>query len=563
MATGIESLAGPVSPGDIIMRQEEAPRGAAALLNKMLNKGTRGMYKLPEPDKDMPSFMKSATKNLDKMAQSDTINIMAGELIRQGFDPNMIRQMDSMGIQQLYESTFGSQRDAQEMTAVDPSDFRTILKMIQSGMSEAEIEEQLAAAKFPGNFTENRQEVKTLPTNLKTGPDNPETSLAYITDEEKGILAMLNPGTPHEGPEGIPSYDEGDYLTDIGYTPQQAKQAQERIKDVQIDVSTQEGQEKKQEFRDRTGSDVVSDAEMAARGITDRDSTEFKKLIQAGPGGDTFAQTVLKSDDPQQTFLDSDVYKQYEDLINQYEPLTDNVEFGPFLEMLTKGFSGAFKPKEERLEREDGTMTKEGLMEKIKKDTIGGRTEFFNLLKRFAPEKFYKATGMPATSGNIEDLSKVQFKDTSQIAKDFGKDSQQYKEAMALNRQIDEARMLVNKKKDGQRPQQGGGRPIEKPAAEKEEKDQSEYAGAFDVPGTMMFEGQEVPVGRRFTTSPKDAAEAMQYATQGGFNQLEPFAQYVKRRREFLGEDEDEFFDEDGNVIYSGDVEKSLGGSIT
>ena len=120
-------------------------------------------------------------------------------------------------------------------------------------------------------------------------------------------------------------------------------------------MSTQEGQEKKQEFRDRTGSDVVSDAEMAARGITDRDSTEFKKLIQAGPGGDTFAQTVLKSDDPQQTFLDSDVYKQYEDLINQYEPLTDNVEFGPFLEMLTKGFSGAFKPKEERLEREDDT----------------------------------------------------------------------------------------------------------------------------------------------------------------------------------------------------------------
>ena len=59
---------------------------------------------------------------------------------------------------------------------------------------------------------------------------------------------------------------------------------------------------------------VVSDDEMAARGITDRDSTEFKKLIQAGPGGDTFAQTVLKSDDPQQTFLDSDVYKQYEDL---------------------------------------------------------------------------------------------------------------------------------------------------------------------------------------------------------------------------------------------------------
>ena len=45
MAIGMDKLAGPVSPGDIIMRNEEAPRGAAALLNKMVNKGTRGMYK--------------------------------------------------------------------------------------------------------------------------------------------------------------------------------------------------------------------------------------------------------------------------------------------------------------------------------------------------------------------------------------------------------------------------------------------------------------------------------------------------------------------------------------
>ena len=35
MAVGIEQIAGPVNAGDIIMRDEEAPRGAAALLNKM------------------------------------------------------------------------------------------------------------------------------------------------------------------------------------------------------------------------------------------------------------------------------------------------------------------------------------------------------------------------------------------------------------------------------------------------------------------------------------------------------------------------------------------------
>ena len=42
MAVGIEQVAGPVNAGDIIMRNEEAPRGAAALLNKMINKGTQG-----------------------------------------------------------------------------------------------------------------------------------------------------------------------------------------------------------------------------------------------------------------------------------------------------------------------------------------------------------------------------------------------------------------------------------------------------------------------------------------------------------------------------------------
>ena len=81
-------------------------------------------------------------------------------------------------------------------------------------------------------------------------------------------------------------------------------------------------------------------------------------------------------------------------------------------------------------------------------------------------------------------------------------------------------------------------------------KEQSEYAGMFDVPGTMMFKGKEVPVGRRFST---DIGDVMKRALEGtSERQLEPFAQYVKRRRDFLGEDEDEFFDEEGNVIYGG-----------
>jgi len=61
MAKGIETLAGPVSENDIIMRENEAPVGAAALMNKQVRKNTPGFYKLPSQDKDMPGFMKSCT----------------------------------------------------------------------------------------------------------------------------------------------------------------------------------------------------------------------------------------------------------------------------------------------------------------------------------------------------------------------------------------------------------------------------------------------------------------------------------------------------------------------
>ena len=44
----------------------------------------------------------------------------------------------------------------------------------------------------------------------------------------------------------------------------------------------------------------------------------------------------------------------------------------------------------------------------------------------------------------------------------------------------------------------------------------------------------------------------MKYATLGGYNQLEPFQNYQARRKKFLGEEDPQYFDEDGNIIYSG-----------
>jgi len=65
---------------------------------------------------------------------------------------------------------------------------------------------------YPNNFAEEEGGiVPMLPRNLKTAPGADETTLAYITPEEQAILGLLKPGTPHIGPEDVPSYDTGDY----------------------------------------------------------------------------------------------------------------------------------------------------------------------------------------------------------------------------------------------------------------------------------------------------------------------------------------------------------------
>ena len=70
----------------------------------------------------------------------------------------------------------------------------------------------------------------------------------------------------------------------------------------------------------------------------------------------------------------------------------------------------------------------------------------------------------------------------------------------------------------------------------------------------------DVPLGRRFQIDKEgkyrgsdgmDLSEAMKYATLGSYSQLEPIQEYLTRRRKHLGEDEPQWFDDEGNVIYS------------
>ena len=57
----------------------------------------------------------------------------------------------------------------------------------------------------------------SVPKEFRARKNSPNTHLAYITDDEAGILKALKPDTPHKGPRGIPNYDsydaQGGYAT--------------------------------------------------------------------------------------------------------------------------------------------------------------------------------------------------------------------------------------------------------------------------------------------------------------------------------------------------------------
>jgi len=131
-------------------------------------------------------------------------------------------------------------------------------------------------AKEIKNYLKSVKDI-TAPLNWKSAPDSPPTQLAYITQPEIDMLVQANihgsmKGKPNKGPKGIISLDGGDSLEDIGYTKKEAEKYTSST--PTIDVSTQEGQDKRQEFRDKTGSNVVTDAEKEGRKALGRDPAD-------------------------------------------------------------------------------------------------------------------------------------------------------------------------------------------------------------------------------------------------------------------------------------------------
>jgi hypothetical protein len=73
------------------------------------------------------------------------------------------------------------------------------------------------------NYKKDKQ--VTVPTSFQARPNSTPVKLAYITDDEAGILKALKPGVPHDGPMHIPNYN--DYDPDRGFRSGAAMSAAE------------------------------------------------------------------------------------------------------------------------------------------------------------------------------------------------------------------------------------------------------------------------------------------------------------------------------------------------
>ena len=587
MAYGIEELAemkvtGPVQGGDMVAKPNEMPVGAAALLSKMQKKNTPGIFKLPEADKKMPSFMKVAAEGVE---EQNTANLEDAEIMRimgtYGVGPEEARRIYD-------EMIYGYERDE---AAISPTDWRSILKMIESGMTQEEIDAQLA-------MNEVRNDVQKVSAFAPEGH-----MLAYITPDEGEMLKMMG-GSGETNPiTGIKQYPpqtseqaEKTFNTISGSQANTQQKAAKAIRDRKKAAETMQqagigslsgsttdtsaGKKAKKEQRDfykdqgkeipdflktdkekkkETTKDTKSDGDDdywysnlnaikimdgIANAVSDWETEQVKKLMESLGTDDKAVGlgNLLRSlsDDEDRR---ADFFARYGDE-EFMEDILGDVE-------KEQGFD---------MEVSDEEMFKRFL----EKAEAGGGDTF---KKTYNPREYYKAK--PGESSAEYQKRMRELGTTPQELAQLQREGK-IDFSRANTMMIQEGRERLSRGQDNTQSRGGGGGPSIMPVDEVGEvlPTPDERAGQFNLGGTMKYTDDlrtggtemDVPLGRRFAidksgkyrgSTPMDLKESIDFATIGGYNQLEPFQEYLTRRRKELGEQPDEWFDEEGNVLFS------------
>ena len=585
-----EALAGPVSGGNMVVKPNEVPVGGAAMLAKALrgqaNKGIGGIYELPSQKAPTPEFMQMAKAGLRQgdpmrgmgprkgLTAYDMAN-MAGAVEQAGIinflgeQPEVTAPIRAKSHADAPPTQLAYITDAEKQMLLD-ANMHGSLEGNQPNQGPAGIQSLDDFYNTPGGGVGggSGEQVDSAGSS-QGGSGSSGGGGGYQSSESVGI----NPGMAVGGDDNDTGEGNqpGTYQANEELTAQLAAEAEQKQEDLLQKLAAE------QAIRDREAkkSKEQTDAEAEKLAILNKGEedmtsedrkrlTELNKLIasfsEALANDDSFSEMLIGAKDKTLEKLKElgiigpeikdikDLPKETQDkmakLLGDFERVSISPEeaMSPLMTTL-KGMGAG-------LEREDGSMTLQGLTKALRGLDTDGGASVLESLRKYAPDKHYKAFGVPQTTGALADFGMNKPLDTSGM----DRDSQEYKDAKRYNNAIFDARERTRDDNNNNQFRRPGvmqdtmvEEVVETPDGVIDEEAQTMK---FTSPRTGGKE-VNVPLNRRFrtdptqdvaqySTTPRTESDIYKYMTEGTTGEgigLEPFSEYQRRRRKALGLD--------------------------
>ena len=592
-----EALAGPVQGGNMVVKPNEVPVGGAAMLAKALrgqaNKGIGGIYELPSQKAPTPEFMQMAKAGLRQgdpmrgmgprkgLTAYDMAN-MAGAVEQAGIinflgeQPEVTAPIRAKSHADAPPTQLAYITDAEKQMLLD-ANMHGSLEGNQPNQGPAGIQSLDDYYNVPGGGVGggSGEQVDSAGSD-QGGSGSSGGGGGYESSESVGI----NPGM------AVGGSDDGTVFTSTGkgldkefkkdeeLTAQLAAEAEKKQEDLLQKLAAE------QAIRDREAkkSKEQTDAEAEKLAILNKGEedmtsedrkrlTELNKLIasfsEALANDDSFSEMLSGAKDETLKKLKElgiigpeikdikDLPKETQDKMAELLGDFERVSVSPkdAMSPLMATFKGLTAGKERK--DKDGNvigLTLEGLTDKLRGLDTDGGASVLESLRKYAPDKHYKAFGVPQTTGALADFGMNKPLDTSGM----DRDSQEYKDAKRYNNAIFDARERTRDDNNNNQFRRPGvmqdtmvEEVVETPDGVIDEEAQTMK---FTSPRTGDKE-VNVPLNRRFrtdptqdvaqySTTPRTESDIYKYMTEGTTGEgigLEPFSEYQRRRRKAMG----------------------------
>ncbi len=586
-----EALAGPVSGGNMVVKPNEVPVGGAAMLAKALrgqaNKGIGGIYELPSQKAPTPEFMQMAKAGLRQgdpmrgmgprkgLTAYDMAN-MAGAVEQAGIinflgeQPEVTAPIRAKSHADAPPTQLAYITDAEKQMLLD-ANMHGSLEGNQPNQGPAGIQSLDDFYNTPGGGVGggSGEQVDSAGSS-QGGSGSSGGGGGYESSESVGI----NPGMAVGGSDNDTVFEfqagegnqPGTYQANEELTAQLAAEAEQKQEDLLQKLAAEQG------IRDREAkkSKEQKDAEAEKLKILNKGEDDFtpddrKRLTELNKIIASFNEAVAKDS----TFsgmlsgAKDETLKKLKELgiigpeIKDIKDLPKETQ-DKMAELLGDFERVSVSPKEAMsplmttlkgmgagLEREDGSMTLQGLTKALRGLDTGGGASVLESLKKYDPQAYFKAFGAPQTSGGLEDFSMNKLVTGDKLTKE----EQRYNNAIFAAREAtQDKRSRDNQfRRPGVMQDSIAEEVIETPDGVIDEEAQTmKYTSPrtgdkeIDVPLQRRFRTDPTQDVAQYRTAPRTESDILKYMTQGTTGEgigLEPFSEYQRRRRKAMGLD--------------------------